>query len=186
MGGGVFCPYLFLDPPPQVLRLFPRTTCVVCSCLSYCFAPSLQNTDIALADTQLYTCSFTWPFSEVNLPIVKPYANFLKISGVNNVFGEFKPPYLLCHYLICARLHWVAPPPKAFQCCTHTRNHFSLHSLKMLWESRNGVCVCVCVCVWWSCPLVPLVNGTTGESLSLTIEERKLLAEEWIKQAKGK
>ena len=30
------------------------------------------------------------------------------------------------------------------------------------------------------------VNGTTGESLNLTIEERKLLAEEWIKQAKGK
>jgi dihydrodipicolinate synthase/N-acetylneuraminate lyase len=30
------------------------------------------------------------------------------------------------------------------------------------------------------------VNGTTGESLNLTTEERKILAEEWIKQAKGK
>ena len=34
--------------------------------------------------------------------------------------------------------------------------------------------------------LFSLVNGTTGESLNLTTEERKLLAEEWIKQAKGK
>ena len=25
------------------------------------------------------------------------------------------------------------------------------------------------------------VNGSTGESLSLTVEERKLLAEEWIR-----
>ena len=32
----------------------------------------------------------------------------------------------------------------------------------------------------------PSVNGTTGESLNLTTEERKLAAEEWIKQAKGK
>ncbi|XP_078074447.1 N-acetylneuraminate lyase isoform X3 [Mustelus asterias] len=30
------------------------------------------------------------------------------------------------------------------------------------------------------------VNGTTGEGLSLTVEERKLLAEEWINQGKGK
>ncbi|XP_053743507.1 N-acetylneuraminate lyase [Synchiropus splendidus] len=30
------------------------------------------------------------------------------------------------------------------------------------------------------------VNGTTGESMSLTVAERKLLAEEWCKRAKGK
>ncbi|XP_072367346.1 N-acetylneuraminate lyase isoform X2 [Scyliorhinus torazame] len=30
------------------------------------------------------------------------------------------------------------------------------------------------------------VNGTTGEGLSLTVEERKLLAEEWISQGKDK
>ena len=36
------------------------------------------------------------------------------------------------------------------------------------------VCVCVCVCV---------VNGSTGESLSLTVVERKLIAEEWMKVA---
>ncbi|XP_067893504.1 N-acetylneuraminate lyase isoform X2 [Heterodontus francisci] len=30
------------------------------------------------------------------------------------------------------------------------------------------------------------VNGTTGEGISLTTEERKLLAEEWISQGKGK
>ncbi|KAK5907486.1 hypothetical protein CesoFtcFv8_005333 [Champsocephalus esox] len=30
------------------------------------------------------------------------------------------------------------------------------------------------------------VNGTTGESMSLTVAERKLLAEEWCKKAKGK
>ena len=34
--------------------------------------------------------------------------------------------------------------------------------------------------------LLSSVNGTTGESLNLTTEERKLLSEEWIKQAKGK
>ncbi|XP_061593648.1 N-acetylneuraminate lyase [Cololabis saira] len=30
------------------------------------------------------------------------------------------------------------------------------------------------------------VNGTTGESMSLTVAERKLLAEDWCKKAKGK
>lgn len=30
------------------------------------------------------------------------------------------------------------------------------------------------------------VNGTTGESMSLTVAERKLLAEEWCQRAKGK
>ncbi|XP_078499418.1 N-acetylneuraminate lyase [Lissotriton helveticus] len=30
------------------------------------------------------------------------------------------------------------------------------------------------------------VNGTTGEGISLSVQERKLLAEEWIKQGKGK
>ncbi|KAI9547656.1 hypothetical protein NQZ68_014922 [Dissostichus eleginoides] len=30
------------------------------------------------------------------------------------------------------------------------------------------------------------VNGTTGESMSLTVAERKVLAEEWCKKAKGK
>ena len=30
------------------------------------------------------------------------------------------------------------------------------------------------------------VNGTTGESLSLTVEERKQLASEWVKAAAGK
>ncbi|KAK5870120.1 hypothetical protein PBY51_024780 [Eleginops maclovinus] len=30
------------------------------------------------------------------------------------------------------------------------------------------------------------VNGTTGESLSLSVAERKILAEEWCKKAKGK
>ncbi|XP_067846579.1 N-acetylneuraminate lyase isoform X2 [Heptranchias perlo] len=30
------------------------------------------------------------------------------------------------------------------------------------------------------------VNGTTGEGMSLTVEERKLVAEEWIRQGKGK
>uniref|UniRef100_A0A4W3JVM9 N-acetylneuraminate lyase n=1 Tax=Callorhinchus milii TaxID=7868 RepID=A0A4W3JVM9_CALMI len=30
------------------------------------------------------------------------------------------------------------------------------------------------------------VNGTTGEGISLTVEERKLVAEEWIKQGKDK
>ncbi|CAI5639275.1 unnamed protein product [Oreochromis niloticus] len=30
------------------------------------------------------------------------------------------------------------------------------------------------------------VNGTTGESMSLSVEERKLLAEEWCRKAKGK
>ncbi|KAM8930227.1 N-acetylneuraminate lyase [Pelodytes ibericus] len=30
------------------------------------------------------------------------------------------------------------------------------------------------------------VNGTTGEGLSLSIKERKLLAEEWVKYARGK
>lgn len=30
------------------------------------------------------------------------------------------------------------------------------------------------------------VNGTTGESMSLSVGERKMLAEEWCKQAKGK
>uniref|UniRef100_UPI00398F64EF N-acetylneuraminate lyase n=1 Tax=Pristiophorus japonicus TaxID=55135 RepID=UPI00398F64EF len=30
------------------------------------------------------------------------------------------------------------------------------------------------------------VNGTTGEGMSLTVEERKLVAEEWISQGKGK
>lgn len=30
------------------------------------------------------------------------------------------------------------------------------------------------------------VNGTTGEGLSLTVAERKILAEEWCKKAKGK
>uniref|UniRef100_A0A3Q1GG20 N-acetylneuraminate lyase n=1 Tax=Acanthochromis polyacanthus TaxID=80966 RepID=A0A3Q1GG20_9TELE len=30
------------------------------------------------------------------------------------------------------------------------------------------------------------VNGTTGESLSLSVAERKMLAEEWCKKAKGK
>ncbi|XP_047442754.1 N-acetylneuraminate lyase isoform X2 [Mugil cephalus] len=30
------------------------------------------------------------------------------------------------------------------------------------------------------------VNGTTGESMSLSVEERKMLAEEWCQKAKGK
>lgn len=30
------------------------------------------------------------------------------------------------------------------------------------------------------------VNGTTGESMSLSVEERKILAEEWCQRAKGK
>ncbi|XP_069497512.1 N-acetylneuraminate lyase [Ambystoma mexicanum] len=30
------------------------------------------------------------------------------------------------------------------------------------------------------------VNGTTGEGISLTVQERKLLAEEWVRQGKGK
>ncbi|XP_008275742.1 N-acetylneuraminate lyase [Stegastes partitus] len=30
------------------------------------------------------------------------------------------------------------------------------------------------------------VNGTTGESMSLTVEERKILAQEWCEKAKGK
>lgn len=30
------------------------------------------------------------------------------------------------------------------------------------------------------------MNGTTGESMSLSLEERKLLAEEWCRKAKGK
>jgi len=31
-----------------------------------------------------------------------------------------------------------------------------------------------------------LVNGTTGEGLSLTVEERKLVAKEWLRVAKDK
>lgn len=31
-----------------------------------------------------------------------------------------------------------------------------------------------------------LVNGTTGEGLSLTVEERKLVAKEWVRVAKDK
>lgn len=30
------------------------------------------------------------------------------------------------------------------------------------------------------------VNGTTGEGMSLSVAERKMLAEEWCKKAKGK
>ncbi|KAE8610442.1 hypothetical protein XENTR_v10012124 [Xenopus tropicalis] len=30
------------------------------------------------------------------------------------------------------------------------------------------------------------VNGTTGEGMSLSVQERKCLAEEWVKQARGK
>lgn len=33
---------------------------------------------------------------------------------------------------------------------------------------------------------VATVNGTTGEGLSLSIQERKLLAEEWMCQGKDK
>ena len=36
------------------------------------------------------------------------------------------------------------------------------------------------------CDCVYVVNGTTGESLSLTIEERKKLASEWIKVSAGR
>ena len=31
-----------------------------------------------------------------------------------------------------------------------------------------------------------IVNGTTGEGLSLTVEERKLVAKEWVQVAKDK
>ena len=31
-----------------------------------------------------------------------------------------------------------------------------------------------------------VVNGTTGEGLSLTVEERKLVAKEWVRVAKDK
>ena len=31
-----------------------------------------------------------------------------------------------------------------------------------------------------------LVNGSTGEGLSLTLEERKKLVEKWIEMGKGK
>lgn len=33
---------------------------------------------------------------------------------------------------------------------------------------------------------VETVNGTTGEGLSLSIQERKQLAEEWVRQGKDK
>lgn len=32
----------------------------------------------------------------------------------------------------------------------------------------------------------PAVNGTTGEGMSLTVEERKMLAREWVEKSKGK
>ena len=38
----------------------------------------------------------------------------------------------------------------------------------------------------WSNIFLSSVNGTTGESLSLTVEERKLLTEEWIQTAIGR
>ena len=38
----------------------------------------------------------------------------------------------------------------------------------------------------WSDISLSSVNGTTGESLSLTVEERKLLTEEWIQTAIGR
>ena len=100
-------------------------------------------------------------FSELNLSVIKPYANFLKISGINNVFCEFilssspvhAPRYMYIHREACKL------PREVLVMC------MSL----------------VCFVFFF-----PLVNGTTGESLNLTTEERKLLAEEWIKQAKGK
>ena len=41
---------------------------------------------------------------------------------------------------------------------------------------------CCCCC----CLYLVLVNGSTGESLSLTVVERKLIAEEWMKVAEGR
>ena len=38
----------------------------------------------------------------------------------------------------------------------------------------------------WANISLSSVNGTTGESLSLTVEERKLLTEEWIQAAIGR
>lgn len=32
----------------------------------------------------------------------------------------------------------------------------------------------------------PTVNGTTGEGMSLTVEERKTLAAEWVEKSRGK
>lgn len=41
-------------------------------------------------------------------------------------------------------------------------------------------------CGSWTDVSLLAVNGTTGESMSLSVEERKLLAEEWCRKAKGK
>ena len=47
------------------------------------------------------------------------------------------------------------------------------------------VCVCLSVClsVYLSVCCVHAVNGTTGEGLSLTTEERNAVAKEWIRVA---
>ena len=41
--------------------------------------------------------TYFFVFSELNLPVIKPYANFLKISGINNVFCEFILPSSTVH-----------------------------------------------------------------------------------------
>ena len=68
------------------------------------------------------------------------------------------------------------------------------------WSTQRGqtleyFCVCVCVCVhvcvcvsvclsvYLSVCCVHAVNGTTGEGLSLTTEERNAVAKEWIRVA---
>ena len=51
--------------------------------------------------------------SELNLPVIKLYANFLKISGINNIFGKFELnhnspfPYYAWSQSICT--HTVNP-----------------------------------------------------------------------------
>lgn len=54
-----------------------------------------------------------------------------------------------------------------------------LPNSKMLVLAFSETDVCLFCCV-------ETVNGTTGEGLSLSIQERKQLAEEWVCQGKDK
>ncbi|CAB1331400.1 unnamed protein product, partial [Coregonus sp. 'balchen'] len=91
----------------------------------------------------------------MNLSEIRPYIDYLlEQQGVKSIFGKS----FLLSYLSCAR---------SLQ-CYHIPTKF-MHS-------------CV-LCLSFS-QTPPSVNGTTGEGMSLTVEERKLLAEEWCRKSK--
>lgn len=59
-----------------------------------------------------------------------------------------------------------------------TLNHFFNHLTN---------CTIVCHgCEKCNLAIFPAVNGTTGEGMSLTVEERKMLAREWVEKSRGK